>query len=389
MIHRALLWLLLLCCPMALAHNLGTSYSHWQLTEHGASVTARIPQLQVSRLALDPRFNADYTSKVAAMLSQDLQLWAQTQRCQAVDAQAQLEADGWVSARWQVTCPSPQPWTVRTRLLEQVAPSHLHFVRIDSPDQPTQQRVLNFANPSLTVHPGEAAPTRFLPFIAIGFDHILTGWDHLAFITVLILLARRLRDVVWLVTGFTLAHSLTLGAASAGWIVVEQAVVEALIGFSIALVAAENLWRQGQHDSWIPRLFVLTLLAFAALSWGKTPELLMASLLLFSTSYFALLKQAEQPDRWRLLLTFAFGLIHGFGFAGLMGELALPRDQFLWGLLGFNLGVEFGQLALIACVWPLLHWLRRFPRTEAWGTQTVSAALAGLGTFWFATRLWG
>lgn len=387
--HRALLWLLLLFCPMVLAHNLGTSYSHWQFTEHGASVTARISQLQVSRLALDPRFNADYTSKVAAMLSQDLQLWAQTQRCQAVDAQAQLEADGWVSARWQVACPSPQPWTVRTRLLEQVAPSHLHFVRIDSPGQPTQQRVLNFANPSLTVHPGQAAPARFLPFIAIGFDHILTGWDHLAFITVLILLARRLRDVVWLVTGFTLAHSLTLGAASAGWIVVEQAVVEALIGFSIALVAAENLWRQGRHDPWIPRLFVLTLLAFAALSWGKTPELLMASLLLFSACYFALLKQAEQPDRWRLLLTFAFGLIHGFGFAGLMGELALPRDQFLWGLLGFNLGVELGQLALIACVWPLLHWLRRFPRTEAWGTQTVSAALAGLGTFWFASRLWG
>lgn len=389
MTRRLLLGFLLLFSPLLLAHNLGTSYSHWQLSEHGAQVTARIAQLQLSRLALDPRFQDDYEHSVASQLSQDLQLWAGSEHCQARKAQARMEADGWVSARWQVTCQHPQPWTVRTKLLEAVAPSHLHFARVDAPGQPSQQRVLNFANPSLTLKMGEAPPEQLLPYIRIGFEHILTGWDHLAFIAVLILLAHRVREVVWLITGFTLAHSLTLAAASAGWVIVEQASIEALIGFSIALVAAENLWRQSQNDPWIPRLFLLSVLAFALVSVGKAPPLLMASLVLFSACYFAVLAEATQPQRWRLLLTFAFGLIHGFGFAGLMGELALPPDQFLWSLLGFNVGVELGQLVLIAAVWPLLRWLRRYPSANALGTQSVSAAFAGVGIFWFSTRLWG
>jgi len=70
-----------------------------------------------------------------------------------------------------------------------------------------------------------------------------------------------------------------------------------------------------------------------------------------------------------------------------MGELTLPAEQFLPGLLGFNLGVELGQILIIALIWPLLHLLRRFPHVAAWSSQGVSAAVAGLGIFWFLTRL--
>ncbi len=406
--------MLLLAGTVAHAHNLGTSYSQWTLdgtnstdsadaasgassNQHGAEVQARVPQLQLSRLQLDPRYTPDYLPKVGALLAADLQLWAGEQRCPASQVQARQESEGWVTATWRVDCPSTDNWLIRTRLFETVAPSHLHFVRVDTADHHTQQQVLNFAAPSLAIsQSGAASDSSLLHFIRIGIQHILSGWDHLAFILMLILLAGSLRDVAWVATGFTVAHSLTLAAASLGWVLVDQARVEALIGFSIALVATENLWLSSARDVWIPRLLLLALLVFALLtpdlSSGLTPHflttsLLMAGLLLFTACYFALLADTPKPQRWRLALTFIFGLVHGFGFAGLMGELQLPPAQLIPGLLGFNIGVELGQLFVIALIWPLLLLLRRHPRAAAWGTQGVSAAVAGLGVFWFTTRL--
>ncbi len=390
--------MLLLAGTVAHAHNLGTSYSQWTLdtpvsSRKGADVQARVPQLQLSRLQLDPRYTPDYLEQVGELLAANLQLWAGEQRCPASQVQARQESEGWVTATWRVDCPSPDGWLIRTRLFETVAPSHLHFVRVDSADHHTQQQVLNFATPTLTIsQSGTATEGSLTHFIRIGIEHILSGWDHLAFILMLILLAGRLRDVAWVATGFTVAHSLTLAAASLGWVLVDQARVEALIGFSIALVAAENLWLSSARDVWIPRLLFLALLTFAALTTGLTQQplitsLLMAGLLLFTACYFALLADTQKPQRWRLALTFIFGLVHGFGFAGLMGELQLPPAQLIPGLLGFNIGVELGQLFVIALIWPLLLLLRRHPQIAAWGTQSVSAAVAGLGVFWFVTRL--
>lgn len=383
---------------VAHAHNLGTSYSQWTLdapdsARHGAEVQARVPQLQLSRLQLDPRYTPDYLTQVGALLADNLQLQAGEQRCPASQIQARQESEGWVTATWRVDCPSAENWLIRTRLFETVAPSHLHFVRVDASDHLTQQQVLNFAAPSLAISQSKASTeSSLLHFIRIGIQHILSGWDHLAFILMLILLARSLRDVAWVATGFTVAHSLTLAAASLGWVLVDQARVEALIGFSIALVAAENLWLSSARDVWIPRLLLLALLAFALLTPAFTAltlmsSLLMASLLLLTACYFALLADTPRPQRWHLALTFIFGLVHGFGFAGLMGELQLPPAQLIPGLLGFNIGVELGQLFVIALIWPLLLWLRRHPRATDWGTQSVSAAVAGLGVFWFVTRL--
>lgn len=392
--HLLLGVMLLLAGLTAQAHNLGTSYSQWTLEgSHRVMVQARVPQLQLSRLQLDPRYTPDYLNRVGTLLAADLQLWAGEQRCPASDVQAREEADGWVSARWRVDCPSLEQGQVRTRLFEAIAPSHLHFVRVDAPGQPSRQQVLNFASPTLAIGPdGNRSDSAWTHYVTLGIEHILSGWDHLAFILMLILLAGSLRDVAWVATGFTLAHSLTLAAASLGWVLVDQARVEALIGFSIALVAAENLWLRSARDVWIPRLLILSLLAVALLNalvstTSAMTTLLMAGLLLFTACYFALLADTPTPRRWRLALTFLFGLVHGFGFAGLMGELQLPPAQLVPGLLGFNLGVELGQLLVIALIWPLLRWLHRHPRAAAWGTQGLSAAIAGLGMFWFTTRL--
>ena len=112
-----------------------------------------------------------------------------------------------------------------------------------------------------------------------------------------------------------------------------------------------------------------------------------AGLALFSACYFALLTRS--PSQWvRVCLTFAFGLVHGFGFAGILVEMTLPADRLVPALLGFNLGVELGQIGVVLLLWPLLWAGRRFASqtTVRWAAEFSAAALCALGLFWFAER---
>lgn len=145
-------------------------------------------------------------------------------------------------------------------------------------------------------------------YVTLGFTHIVPhGLDHMLFVIGIFLFSRKLRAVLWQVSAFTVAHSLTLGLSIYGLISVPPAVVEPLIAISIAYIAVENL--------------VLT-----------------------------------ELKPWRIALVFAFGLLHGMGFAGALQGLGLPRSQFLTALLTFNIGVEAGQLAVIGAAFLLVGW---------------------------------
>jgi hydrogenase/urease accessory protein HupE len=145
-------------------------------------------------------------------------------------------------------------------------------------------------------------------YLTLGFKHILPqGLDHMLFVLGIYLLSRRARSVLVQVSAFTVAHSITLGLSMYGLVSVSPRIVEPMIAISIAYVAIENL-------------------------------------------FFSELKS------WRVVLVFAFGLLHGLGFAGALRELGLPRSEFLTALLSFNVGVEAGQLAVIAAAFMLVGW---------------------------------
>ncbi|MEM9058380.1 MAG: HupE/UreJ family protein, partial [Pseudomonadota bacterium] len=159
-------------------------------------------------------------------------------------------------------------------------------------------------------------------YVGIGVRHILPGGlDHILFVLALFLTSTKARALVLQVTMFTLAHSLTLGMAAAGWLTPNAAWVEALIAATIAFVAIENLF-------------------------------------------------VERLPRWRLPLVFAFGLVHGLGFAGFFGELGLPDKQFLAGLVGFNVGVELGQLGVVLVALGLAVAVRRGFAAAGWPPST-------------------
>jgi hypothetical protein len=241
---------------------------------------------------------------------------------------------------------------------------------------------------------GTVEPGSFLGYVALGIEHILTGWDHLAFVLALLLLARSLAEVATLVTAFTIAHSVTLCLAVLGVLRPEGAAVEALIGFSIALVAAENAWLLAGRGRAVPAAIALGLAAVGAIALARpaavTP-LALVGLGVFSLCHFALLDRSPKPGRLRALVAFAFGLVHGFGFAGILAEMELPAGRLVAALVGFNAGVELGQLAVVALAWPLLVLLGRRAggRPQRLVAEIGSAAICGLGLFWFLTRTFG
>jgi hydrogenase/urease accessory protein HupE len=182
----------------------------------------------------------------------------------------------------------------------------------------------------------------------LGVEHILLGIDHLLFVLALLMIVAGWRKLVATVTAFTLAHSITLAAATLGWVHVPQAPVEAVIALSILFVAAEIVhWKQGRP--------------------GIT---------------------RRKP--W--LVAFTFGLLHGFGFAGALTEIGLPEHAIPLALLFFNLGVEAGQLLFIGAVFAAWAVLSRIPWPErvleqAWRVPVyVIGALAG---FWTIERIAG
>lgn len=187
----------------------------------------------------------------------------------------------------------------------------------------------------------DAPRTDWTGFFKLGVEHILVGYDHLLYLAALVLGCVRFRAIMAIITAFTLAHSLTLAAAALGWVSPPSALVEQVIAASIVFVAVENLFLRGRE----PRL--------------------------------------------RQGVAFAFGLVHGFGFAGVLAGLGVGggTGAVLAPLLAFNLGVEAGQLFVIALVLPLLLWARRSPAFVAYGQPAASLSVAAVGLFWLIGRL--
>lgn len=175
-------------------------------------------------------------------------------------------------------------------------------------------------------------------FFLLGIEHIFTGYDHLAFVFAMILVGQSLGQIAKIVTGFTVAHSLTLVLAALGVVSLPGQLVESVIALSIAVVAAENFF-------------------------------------------------IKSPDK-RWIIAFVFGLVHGFGFSGVLRELGLPTEGLISSLLSFNVGVEVGQLAVVALIFPLVLALRK-TRWHVPVVRTASAAVLVMGLIWFGERVLG
>ena len=384
----------------ALAHDRTTSYSTWDIRGRRAHVTVRLSQLDVSRFPWSVAEGETLERFLGRYLTSRLQLFARQSPCAVSDGPRRLSAAaGRLVYEWGLICPDAGDLEIRSDVFLDVAPAHLHFARVSLEGGRALERVLSDSERSwmlLSPSPARArepSGTSLGGYIMLGVEHILTGYDHLAFLLALLLLGGSLGAIAKVVTGFTVAHSITLGLTVLGYIRPEPAPVEALIGLSIAMVATENVWLVGARSRTVPWLIagVLATLALAATrGYGRVPALTLMGLAVFAICYFRLLMRVSRTGALRWGIAFIFGFVHGFAFAAMLVEAGLPNERLVQALFGFNVGVELGQLAAVAAVWPLLNLFSR--RGEGWRLAMLnygSAAVLTLGVFWFVSRAFG
>lgn len=237
---------------------------------------------------------------------------------------------------------------IRSTLIQRLPRGHRQFVTLlGSTGDILSERLLSAGQEVINVDAEnlfevKATPSRrntFCSFLTLGVEHIATGYDHLLFLFALLLIAPSFRQAALIITSFTVAHSITLGLATLNVVHIPSRYIEPLIAASIVYVGVENLICRGS-----PR------------------------------------------GRW--LLTFAFGLVHGFGFASALQELGVSSGAtgIAMPLLSFNLGVEAGQIAIASVVLPMIWLTRESPRVVRYGVPVSSAVVMALGGWWLLER---
>ncbi len=382
----------LLGAPAA-AHDQTISYSTWRLAGRRADVTVRLSRLDVSRFPWAAEADAD--QRLATYLTEHLMLRAGGDRCAVADGPRPAEAaPERIAFTWTVQCPDAGALHIDSTVLLEVAPSHLHFARLLTAGAPVRERMLSDAERSWPLGESAQAALSLGAYVGLGVERSLTGYDHLAFLFVLLLVGGALGEVAKVVAGFTVAYSITLAVGVLGYLHPDPVPVAALIGLSVALIAAENLWLSGGRSAvvrWGLGGALALLAGVAAAGFGRVSALTLGGLALFVVCYFGLLRRGAEPAPQRVAIAFLFGLLHGFGFAGALAESAPSAARLAGALFGFHAGVVLGQLAVIAVCWLLLRFAARAAdeRARSALTDYGSAAALTMGVFWFITRTFG
>ena len=332
----AVLWVLLLCHMTAWAHKASDSYLIMDITGSAVTVQWDIALRDIDfALGLDRDGNAEITWGELRARQSDVAAWALSRLtltrsgvCPLALTSLQVDEHtdgGYAVLHLSGVCPGATGTLgLQYRLLFDLDSLHRGLLRLNL-DGATHSTVLGPT--SGLVQFGAAQASRWAPFsqyLVEGIWHIWIGFDHILFLlalllpSVLVLETRRwqgvssfgtaLREVLWVVTSFTAAHSITLSLAALGLVSLPSRLVETAIALSVVLAAANNLSPVVEHRRW--------------------------------------------------LVAFGFGLIHGFGFASVLAELGLPADALVLSLLGFNAGVEVGQMAIVAGFLPIAFLLR-------------------------------
>jgi hypothetical protein len=377
------------------------SWSSWSIRDGQVRMSYTIPAREVTRLPAY-RYDADLNRVLASELLERIAVSDTRAACAASPPETQQTRPGYLQIvrHWQCP-PDGESLVIDNRLMFTEAPGHIHFARLRVAEQPDFELLFTRHQPRHAVplsraddspQPAAGSLATIGSYTLFGFEHILIGLDHIAFLLTLMLFARRLRDVLLIVTGFTVGHSVTLSLAVLGLATPEPGMVEALIGFTIIMVAVENVVAGGpwhRAAGWTFAACAASLALLAALAGIGPPALSLLGLGLFSLCYLALGASRERARALRPAITTLFGLVHGFGFAGVLLEVGLPENAVVPALFGFNLGVEIGQVALVCAMTLAGRWLLRSLRWRgelpmAW----LNAGLCGLGVYWFVQRLY-
>ena len=390
----ALMWLALVPGGPASAHTRSQSHSAWLIDGPLVHLGFTVPDIEAARLTADGRAPDD--ARLLAYLAPRVGVEAHGKPCPMTAPPRTVAAStGFRRIEILFLCADTRDMALHSTAFFDVVPSHTNFAQIQTVQGDFFEQLLTRDASEVAIS-GPASQHRlkdagFLQFVAMGVMHIFTGVDHMSFLVGLVLISRRLRDLIFVVTGFTIGHSLTLALAVTGVIRPHAEYIDALVALTITLIGVENVasatHRPGLVALWTGgALLLMTGLRLAGV--GVLPPLLLLGAGMFSANYLLVSGHLRDAGRVRLVATLVFGLIHGFGFAADLLESKLPAGRLAELLLGFNLGVEIGQLTLVIALTLATALLVRrgwaLPRPIV--GDVAAAGLVGLGTFWFVAR---
>jgi hypothetical protein len=381
----------------AFAHTRSETHSAWQIKGTTVHLQFTVPDLEAKRIT--PDGDMPSVEQLGSYIAEHVAALSGDQACKMTEGPRPIaSAPGYRRYEFAFECPDADEIKVRSSAWFELVESHTDFAQIQTDSGVFVEELITKDQQTLDVSEHSGSPLQnagFLEFMQMGIMHIFTGVDHMSFMLGLVLISRRVRDLLFVVTGFTIGHSLTLGLAVTGILRPEAQYIDALVALTIALIGAENL-----GDSTHKPLFValgmggiMFVLAFARYLGAPVllPMLLLIGGGLFSANYLMLTGHLRDAARVRLVMTLVFGLIHGFGFASNLLEMRLPSGRLTQLLVGFNLGVEVGQVTVVlgAVLVGYLFVKTRLAVPRPIFTDLAAAFLVGEGLYWFLGRTVG
>ena len=377
----------------AYAHTRSESHSTWLVDGSSVHLTFSIPDIEARRLTPDGR--PPNTAQLIAYLGPKLGAAASDKPCaQAGKPRPIAAATGYRRVEFLYNCPSSEAITLHDSAFFELVPTHVNLAQIQTAKGDFAEEVLTAETQTIDMSKakgGEIEGAGFLTFVKMGLMHIFTGVDHMSFLLGLVLISLRFKDLLFVITGFTLGHSLTLALAVTGIIRPHAEFIDALVALTIALIGVENLavqtHRPERYALWTAGA-LFTMAALKLLGIGLLPFALLFGAGLFASNYLMVAGHVRDAGRLRLVVTLIFGLIHGFGFAADLLNEAIPPAKLAELLVGFNFGVEIGQVTVVSVLVGAVALLRRY-RLALPRPIVVDLCASGLvleGVYWFVSR---
>ncbi len=384
------------------AHYFSESFSKWNISNQNIQVNFNLLELEATRILKIDKYQKLLSNNLSEneifkiYLEKNLFVESEGMGCDLKDDTKILSSkEGYLRVELNYKCPFSSNIKIVNNALFYLIDSHIHIARIYRDNSILLEKALFFNDQS--IHINEEVKEKknfeqFSNFIHSGFNHIIGGYDHLIFVLGLLLLINNFKLLFLAITGFTIGHSITLALTALEIVIPNISLVEAIIGFTIMFVALEY-FNEKQNSPYISIAFLITLstalFILSVINILHIPVILLTGLLIISISYFLIKNYYTTGDKLLISLTMAFGLIHGFGFGSFLMSTNFDTSQTIVSLLGFNLGVEIGQLffvGLILLVYKILITLR-MNNIIIFSKDLFFIITLSMGMFWYIQRL--
>ncbi len=379
------------------AHTKSVSYSSWDIQEEEIVVNFTVSSREITKLT---EYKVNYPNLNESLKSHLIQK-IYSEQIDSEPLVTVLNTDsGTTGLSLKFDAGRTEKYIFNVNLFFNQIPGHIHYAKVNHHSGQKRTLVLNENNHQIILSTkasevmDQGSFDSFKQYIGLGFTHILEGIDHLLFLLALLILCKSLKSLIFAATGFTIGHSLTLALAASNIVIPQVNIIESLIGWTIILASIESFNIPNHELRKIQSGIFVTVITLIALSLFGVTELETGFILglgLLTLAILRLSEDAEQSEKLRPMLAAIFGTIHGFGFANILSEISLDRTNFLVSLLGFNMGVEIGQILVLVMMWALMSFLVTIilKKNMKKITELASSILCSIGLYWFLTRLLG